>query len=186
MKKGGGKQKGNAYERYISRIFDAWWEEEPHTFWRTTNSGAWGPWEVGDISPRAKRDRFIWFPFVVECKFHRNIDVLELLESSRKGRLLQKWWDQISEAQTEAVGYGRNPMECLRLLVMKRNRSQDYVAYRPEELAHIATITTGIIINVKDLHLQIVPYSDFVKTFSKKIICDTYKKGYKNADSEDK
>ena len=83
MRKGGGKEKGSGFEREVSRLIDVWWEEEKSTFWRTVISGGWV--EPGDITPRHRPGKpAIWFPFIIECKCVKKVDVLELLTKKKQ------------------------------------------------------------------------------------------------------
>ena len=128
MRKGAGKEKGSSFERTVARLFDSYWNVPKNTFWRTPLSGGWH--EVGDVAPR---DRSIWFPFIIECKSYKTLDLLQLL-TRMKTTKLYKWWEQVSKDAEKAKGTQRDPSTCKRLLIIKINYMPILCVYSPEEL----------------------------------------------------
>jgi len=132
MRKGGGKEKGSGFEREVSRLIDVWWEEEKSTFWRTVISGGWV--EPGDITPRHRPGKpAIWFPFIIECKCVKKVDVLELL-TKKKNKTLLSWWAQVTREREEAVEQGRLKEELIRLVIFKRNGSPIFVMFEDTKI----------------------------------------------------
>jgi hypothetical protein len=156
LKSGGGKRKGNKFERLVAGLFDAWFEEPKHTFWRSVNSG--GVWEPGDIVPRKK----MWYPFVTECKSYKNVDLLELFSDIKK-KLILVWWEQALRDQKKAIDLGANPQQTVPLLVFRRNRStQVYVAFAHEDLPTPASGQDSIVLCFSRYYLIVLKWEDFV------------------------
>lgn len=123
MRPGGGKEKGSAFERVVARRFDVWSGVSKNTFWRSTNSGGWV--EPGDITPRFRENaKDIIFPFVVECKFYKNIDFF----SRQKKPLLTCWWEQVTSSQEQS--HSMTPhKKVIRLLILKQNNKPPFAGF---------------------------------------------------------
>ena len=137
MKLGGGKQKGNRFEREIASRLSAWWEESTGIkkgFARTPGSGGWaktsgtaetGSYVAGDIvCPKS-------FPFVVECKDDESFQ-FHLLISSYEKSSFKQWWEKLC-GEAEAVG--KYP-----LLVFTRNRWPRFCCMREKDFRSAATL----------------------------------------------
>lgn len=179
-----GKSKGNAFERTVSSIVDGWWKVTPKTFWRTSNSGGWKP-EPGDIAPRLRQgDPVIWWPFVCECKFYKNINFAELLENDPRHNRLLVWWEQCIREKAQVVSLGRNPEEVIKLLIFKANFTPIYVAYDPSELARhnpeIAKldpiVRPELTVRRKDHFFVITTLDVFIKAYTKEKVYQIFRK----------
>jgi len=117
MRPGGGKEKGNQYERDVCRDLTKWihGKDKPLLFWRSTTSG--GHWtttksaksQAGDIAVIADPDdegfdEAIWFlrHFTFECK--RTKPVKMQLGHTKE---FEKLWQQAVE---QARGLNREPL----------------------------------------------------------------------------
>jgi len=172
--KGRGREKGFEFERHVSSLFDEWFDVPKKSFWRTVGSGGWV--EPGDIAPRLHNDKLIKFPFVVECKFYKKFDLLEIFSS--KNPLIKTWWDQLTQAQNkstiERLGYLP-----IRLLVFKFNRSLTYVGFsktdgslKYRDMLKTIFDQTCIQISYQDVDLVIVPFSVYCKIIDVKQLRD--------------
>lgn len=201
MRPGGGKAKGSQFERDVAHLCDKWWEVEKNTFWRTVSSGGWE--EAGDIAPRYRPNTTkVWWPFVLECKFYRKIDLLSILyprvidKSSKKGSnlsLVEKWISQLWEERTKFLRLNQEAkaLYCNRLLVFKGNRTPVFVAFCREDYLgqyfESDADSTVLWNNRKDIRLDlpfvlggrteqwvIVTWDVFVKWFNKQYIEKVY------------
>ena len=130
MKRGGGKRKGNEFERNVSRLLDTWWNVPDGTFWRSVNSGAWK--EAADIAPRSAN---VEFPFVVECKFYKNLNMLDLFKTNSKTHPFRVWWKKLLEDVQKA----RQKTSEIRIgiIIFKYNNSPILVLFE----GHIGEVT---------------------------------------------
>lgn len=103
-------RKGKAFERLVGKVLGEWWQNK--SFRRTPISGGWDKDALGDLVVPAE------FPFLVECKKHRNWS-LEAVVCNRG--LFRQWWGKISR---EAESVGKSP-----LLIMCRDRGQIFAAF---------------------------------------------------------
>ncbi len=153
MKKGGGKEKGSSFERFISREFDTWWRVPPGTFWRTTNSGGWI--EPGDIAPRLRKGQEeIWWPFVVECKFYKSFDILSTL--NRGSSIFWTWWKQVLREQIDSSKVG--------FLIFKKNYGPIYCAIDNDKL--LLNENKIILDSSEFYNVSIYLFSDLKKKYS--------------------
>jgi len=129
MKKGRGKNKGNAFERKVSLLLAEWWKVPKGTFWRSKISG--GSNEPGDITPRVLEtdDKPLNWPFVIECKHYKEINIPQLLVASKLkngGRILS-WWKQVTKDQGNTSK--------IRLLIFRGNNTPVYVAFATSDFS---------------------------------------------------
>jgi hypothetical protein len=175
MRKGGGKSKGSGFERQVSRLVDVWWEEEPNTFWRTVVSGGWV--EPGDITPRHRPGKpAIWFPFMIECKCVKGVDVLELL-TDKKNPTLLKWWAQVTRERDDAVAQGRSIAETIRLVIFKRNNSPVFVMYETDDT--LSNLPNPAILYMRK-RLVVCTWDVFSSLFTKQAVYAKYDREYNN------
>ena len=124
------KQKGNANEHAVAKIFTEWSGLEFH---KMPASGAlrWGnsTWTFGDLIPPEN------FPVVIECKHWHDVSVEEMLGAQKNppgsGRIVE-WWQQAvrdSIRCTELLGIHSEP-----LLVWKRDYGRHRICLRVEFL----------------------------------------------------
>lgn len=145
MRKGGGKQKGSAFERQVCVALSRWVSagSRDDCFWRSAMSGGRATVRnkqgrqqqsmVGDISAVAQPGHAFLSVFVVECKHIKNLDVLSAFTTA-SGQLF-KFWKKLKEQSEEC---GRKP-----LLIAKQNRYPALVFIGPEDCAvHFGAVTS--------------------------------------------
>ena len=144
MKKGAGKRKGSSFERTVAKLIDKWWEVPEHTFWRSVNSG--GVWEPGDITCR---DKSVFFPFVIECKFYKTIDFWPLLLNDPNGLIL-KWWKKlIDDSKYVVIQKNGKTYPSIKLLIFKSNNRPIMAAFDRKNLEYFYEEETLHFLNVK-------------------------------------
>ena len=138
-----GKAKGSSFEREISKEMDVWWKEIKGTFWRTKNSG--GIDEPGDIAPRYRpqHKEKIWWPFVVECKHYKQLNLLNLFRKQNKNNQILTWWRQVTREQEQCIKEG-HVITPLRLLIIKPNTFPTLCVFSKEEFLRRATESVRI------------------------------------------
>ena len=164
MKRGAGKRKGSAFERDVARLFDKYWKVPKNTFWRTPNSGGWH--EVGDVY---SRDKSIWFPFIVECKAYKTLDLLRLLKDPKKTKLY-KWWSQVTSDASKANKEGRDSSLCRRLLVIKINNFPILAVFNINEMPIVKELIRSFKLLINDDSVILCLFSDFQKAFPKEYL----------------
>jgi hypothetical protein len=122
MRKGGGKQKGAAFEREVCRELSLWMShgKQEDVYWRSAMSGgrstvafALGKRfqnQAGDISCISPVGDPLTRRFLIECKSYAKLNFLGLLTG--KGNLIEFW----GEALVQAAAYNKLP-----LLIAKQN-----------------------------------------------------------------
>ncbi len=168
------KSKGSSFERLIAKDCDKWWREVPGTFWRTKISG--GGDEPGDIAPRYRPQHTekIWWPFILECKHNKDINLLNLFRVDTKPNKLLLWWHQNTEDQKYAITLGY--MITLRLVIFRINTYPILCMFSPEEFQNkshekidfINAFSTQFIVDraLKET-LSVTCFEDFKKFFTK-------------------
>lgn len=121
MKKRRGKVKGSENERNLCKVLSKWWtgKDKPIVFWRVGSSGATftitSTTEMaGDVVAVHQDGISFTNIFVVETKFVKNFDILDLLYPEKKTNQIENWWDQVTRDSSKI---NRIP-----LLIFKRNR----------------------------------------------------------------
>jgi hypothetical protein len=170
------KNKGSSFERLISKECDVWWGEVPGTFWRTKISG--GSDEPGDIAPRYRPQHasIVWWPFIIECKHYKSINILNLFRTEKhKENHLLKWWKQSTKEQKEAIKLGYTS-SILRLVIFKINTYPILCMFSPEEFQNkskeninfINSFTTQLLIDRKNQEVFVITrFEDFKEFFTK-------------------
>lgn len=129
MRPGGGRDKGNGFERKVAKILtDAWGVK----FVRTPNSGAFHRLAPSDIIPEDKKH---WdsFKFHLECKCREGWNLSQLLTSSNCA--ITQWYDEEEKKQVESRG--DKFYEKQLLLIFSKNRDNTYVMYKELQVPHI-------------------------------------------------
>lgn len=118
------KSKGGAYERKIARILSEWYYGDYRYLARSRGSGqqvtvsgiGLHPGDIVPAHPRASE-----WPFAVECKHYKSLDILELAAPPRglSKTIVGGWFHKIRK---EAKAYTLTP-----LLIFRKNRSRDYI-----------------------------------------------------------
>lgn len=116
------KSKGNSYERKIAKLFSEWWGEVK-SFRRTPMSGGWSKSRAtGDIICPSE------FPFDIECKHHKDWELIQLLKSPEKCKLMKFWKQAVDECRPN-----KKPM-----LIFTKNNQPDLVMVCDENMRKIA------------------------------------------------
>lgn len=123
VRKGGGKQKGAAFEREVCKKLSLWVSggKQEDVFWRSAVSGGRSTVaatkgkrlaaQAGDISCISPAGDYFHSLFFVECKHYANLGLDSLFIG--KGNLADFW----KIAKQESEKYGKHPM-----LIAKQNR----------------------------------------------------------------
>ena len=125
MKKGGGRNKGSAFERKVAHMVIRHFCVSPKDCYRTPLSGghfAASKTDPGDLvlSPKLVKK----FPVSVECKSYRTLDWPKLLFPEINQGHWGKWWKQCVKASSGT----RHPV-----LVFQQNRSNIFCLYRQRD-----------------------------------------------------
>lgn len=132
------RQKGNAAEREICRLLEAWWQQvEPGCrFVRTPLSGGWGGPDIragfnasGDLMTTAER-----FPWCCEVKRREAWTFERLIDG--KPSPVWGWWRQAQKAALEvrkepALFFRRNRGEWLLILPWRRRHGEVIATVQP-------------------------------------------------------
>lgn len=123
MRKGGGKQKGSAFEREIAEKLSRWstYGDRSDIYWRSSMSGGRATVarkkgqllqaQTGDLSAIHSLGEPFLDKFYVELKFYRDLNYAGIITG--KGHLVEFWQNTVTEANC----YKKNPM-----LIAKQNR----------------------------------------------------------------
>lgn len=111
MKKGGGKQSGNSYEREWSRKISLWLtnNQRDDCVWRTSNSGGKATstnsdTQCSDIHAVRPEAQIFFDIFVVELKNYKS-SAINLLHFTKDKFLLYTWWEQVLNDSNRAKKY---------------------------------------------------------------------------------
>lgn len=136
MKRGGGKQKGAAFERKVCQQLSLWVSDSTHKdlFWRSAMSGGRATVghkkgislsrQAGDITAVAPEGHVLTDTFFVECKFLKNLR-LELFFIHAEGPLASFW----RTVRRESEKHNRFP-----LLIAKQNQVDTLLIFEPDTL----------------------------------------------------
>ena len=123
MRKGGGKIKGNAFERKVCVDLSLWLSggTREDLLWRSAMSGGRSTTaaakgkrlatQCGDISAIAPEGSKLTDKFLIECKAYRDLNFAGLL--LKRGKLAEFWL----ETRKQALHYQKHPM-----LIAKQNQ----------------------------------------------------------------
>jgi hypothetical protein len=163
MRKGGGKQKGSAFEREISVDLSRWVSDGAmdDCFWRSSMSGGRSTIaaakgkrlaaQAGDISCIHAVGQKFADKFFVECKFYADLNYLGILSGT--GNLVKFW----AEAKKQAAIYNKQP-----LLVAKQNRMHAMACLTSCGAKQLDLRKRSLLIAPK-LDLRIIPWFEFTK-----------------------
>jgi|TARA_R110000803_G_scaffold210841_1_gene284346 hypothetical protein len=136
MRKGGGKSKGNSFERDVCRKLSTWITNgtDSEVFWRAASSGAMATQrqkvgkdtrQHGDItSVDAAGNAFIDNHYI-ECKFYKDLHVQNIVFGKRlvgEGNLYNIWVD----TRNKSIELGKSP-----LLICRQNNMPEIICLRP-------------------------------------------------------
>lgn len=111
MRTGGGKSKGDAFERKIARDIGIWFCGDKDAFWRTSGSGARAhrddihPGDIGPVKNIPSR-----FPFCIECRNREAWSLDQLMKAPQP--ILLRWMVENAEVAGE---------DYLSLIIAKKN-----------------------------------------------------------------
>jgi len=134
MKRGGGKQKGSAFERNVCRLLSNWVSngKSIDVFWRSSISGGRATVarkkgsvvrQAGDICAVSPEGHDFCDRFFVECKHYKDLQIGKFL-LEHKG-ILAKFWKHACE---QANQHGREPM------MICKARGPEFVIVRGDTL----------------------------------------------------
>lgn len=138
MRQGGGGAKGGAYERDICKALSKAMTqgEREDLFWRTAMSGGRATMmnrrgnqnlsQTGDITAIDPTGQWLMDAFIVECKFHADIQLQHFLLNG-KGKIA----DWLATAIGQALPFGKEA-----LLVVKENRIPTLVVTTAKQISH--------------------------------------------------
>jgi hypothetical protein len=161
MRKGGGKQKGAAHERYVCVQLSLWLSHGKHEdlLWRSSMSGGRSTLaaakgkrltaQAGDISAIHPVGSKLTDKFFIECKNYRDLNFTGLL--LKRGKLAEFWL----EARKQAVHYQKHPM-----LIAKQNQQPIIVCLSREGQQELALNAHWLI---PSMGLRIVLFDQFIK-----------------------
>lgn len=162
MRKGGGKQKGSAFERTICKELSLWISngEQKDIFWRSAMSGGRSTVamkkgdklsaQAGDISSIHKLGHIFIDIFMVECKSYKTLNFESLVKGT--GKLLEFW----SKAKDEAARHDKLP-----ILIGKQNNYPIVVCLDAEGVRRLA-LSSRARLWVCGHNLYIVLWTDFL------------------------
>lgn len=164
MRKGGGKQKGAAFERQICKGLSLWVSrgKNEDLFWRSAMSGGRSTVamktrgtklaaQAGDISSVHELGHKFIQQFMVECKTYKSLDYASLIKG--KGNLLAFW----DKAREEAKSYHKQP-----LLIAKQNNFPIVVCMTAATAAFLRADRL-VVLTMPQVDLYIVLWDDFTK-----------------------
>lgn len=165
MKKGGGRQKGNRFERQIAGMIIAAFKEhgiEQKDCFRTPLSGGHrfaNKTDPGDIQMTARLREL--FPFSVECKFWKKVNLAELLEPLNGG-IFAGWWQQAVDAANGCDGGVVAP-----LLVFKQNNMAPLCVFHKLRIDEVK-IGPHITCKVGGKWLRVIPFERLLTFYSQR------------------
>ncbi len=169
MRKGGGRQKGSAFERDVAKLIIAAFEHRgicKEDCYRTPGSGGHKyakKEDPGDlvISPRLRKH----WPFAVECKFYAKLPMDVLMTPNIKAGLISNWWTQTVTSAGKHIP----------LLVFRQNKQQAYAMLpcAPDKSTDSAVpveifgIRPHIMTRVNGRHVRVVRLKSLLRFYRK-------------------
>jgi len=126
MKRGGGKGKGNQWERDFCRDLSNWWTEgkDPDAFWRADmeKKGLEARMKCGDVVATSDAGKELTRTCGIELKAYKDIELItNLIRPGAKSKV-NDWWEKI-EMETK-------PLVKEPILVVKIDRRETFVFIR--------------------------------------------------------
>jgi hypothetical protein len=159
MKAGGGRNKGNGFEREVARMIIktfATKQIDKDDCYRTPGSGGHlraSRTDPGDLVISRTLRRY--FNFSVECKFYRTLDWHRLMSTDKHKGLFSDWWAQCTRSAAKAKG---KPYP---LLVFRKNNGQAYCMY-PLAFDEAARIFPYLHTRVNGQRVRVVLFKQFL------------------------
>ena len=183
MRKGGGKQKGGAFENVIARkIAKAFvkFNITEDDCYRTKNSGATKA-QPGDLQMSPALAKLL--PALIEAKHYKKIEYKlgKFLSAQPESYIIRKWWKQVKREERDHARADKFKMQAPKfgLLVMRQNNVPDICAFSPQKLKsafearhcdhpHLTryTFKNLIITYFRDEEVWIVPLADFLTHYT--------------------
>jgi len=135
MRKGGGKAKGNSYERKICRIISKFWSNDKHKdlCWRSASSGAKGTITRtktkayhGDLVATSPLIEPLFQKFCIELKHYKKIDEFSYLRDVKNQGILPFWKQTVRSARLS---------QRIPILIYKANNKPDMIVCEEHLLA---------------------------------------------------
>jgi len=168
MRKGGGKQKGNQFEREVAVSLSRWVSDgvQDDIFWRSATSGGRATWaksrtgntlknQVGDLSYIDSLGKKFIDTFAVEIKHYASLDFQGLITC--KGKLCQFW----ATINKESTAHGKYAM-----LIAKQNRMPVVVCVTHSGLTALNLFEHQTILISRRLDLYILDFDYFLTVCS--------------------
>lgn len=160
MRPGGGRDKGNAFERKVAKILTDSWGVK---FVRTPNSGAFHQLAPADIIPEDKK---CWdnFNFHLELKCREGWNLSQLLTS--KDCVILQWYND--EVAKQVASRGDKFYEKQLLLIFSKNRDDIYVMYKNDFISLTPEFfNKKIIFQHEKTSFTIITLKEFLKIVTK-------------------
>lgn len=163
MKRGHGKNKGNAFERSVCKELSLWLTKgkRDDVLWRSAISGGRATVHAkkgrnlshvaGDICAVAEEGRVLLDVALVECKSYRDLNTSRLLFDGSGGKLHEFWLSTVAMARS----YNK-----LAILIAKQNLFQPVVVLESDVLTAFG-LRPHVFIQEGDAN--VVPFAHFVE-----------------------
>lgn len=141
MKKGGGKQKGSAYERMVCKRLSQFVsnDERDDIFWRSAMSGGRATVQLkkgklasaqsSDISLIDAMGARLMELYTIECKHYKDLKVANIVYTAKGG--IVEFWKQVCK---DAKAHSKSPV-----LIARQNHKPDLIAFDSKGLRHFGT-----------------------------------------------
>lgn len=129
LKAGSSKNKGNTFEREVSKSLSLWVSEgeDPHVFWRSASSGAKATvnakfkgikdfGQCGDIASVSSRGSKFIRMYFIELKFYKNLHMESFIYGKPEKNSILEFW---KKTQVQALEYDKIP-----LMIVKQNNQK--------------------------------------------------------------
>jgi len=162
MRKGGGKNKGSSFERFLCKELSLWLSEgtRQDLLWRSSMSGGRSTVamkkgvklsaQVGDISSIHKLGHKFTELFMIEAKFYKNLNYDSLIKGN--GNLVTFWKRACEDASTH---------DKLPMLIAKQNHFPSVVCLNDEGVN--AFRLEQVKATFYDFNLNMLLFEDFLK-----------------------
>lgn len=163
MKPGRGRNKGSGFEREVAKMIVDTFDLKKTECYRTPMSGGHryaSKKDPGDLVLSARARRV--FPFSVECKFYKKVDLWPFLEPEKKQK--KSWPVRKWIAQTVAACNGKRDVHPL--LVFKQNNSS-ILAVLPELMPLVSEFRRRTMFRYNKQVWYLVKFVDLLKIMKK-------------------
>lgn len=163
MRKGGGKQKGNSFEREVAVALSIWLSDgqKSDCLWRSATSGGRATVamkrgkklsnQVGDLSSIDPLSSKFINSFAIEIKFYADLDYKGLITG--RGKLLEFW----TEIRKQSKTHGKHP-----LLIAKQNRMPAVICLTNAGMEKLGLGDHTTILISRPFNLYLLGFSNFI------------------------